>query len=143
MSGGEMTTLGRQHSDRLGGLVYLDALGDLEDDSPADPEWVALQQKVPPGLLPQPTCDPVDRSTWTAYRRTWACSMGFAFPESELLNVFEAVDGGVGPPKSPGWVSRAIGQDQVFRRDYSNTRVPVLALMNGALTTEAVLAASG
>jgi len=42
-----MTTLGRQHSDRLGGLVYLDALGDLEDDSPADPEWVALQQKVP------------------------------------------------------------------------------------------------
>ncbi len=97
MAGGEMTTLGRQHSDRLGGLVYLDALGDLEDDPPADPEWVALQQQVPPGLLPHPTCDPVDRSTWAAYRRTSACSMGFAFPESELRNVFEAVDGGVGP----------------------------------------------
>src|SRR5580765_6299898 len=39
MSGGEMTTLGRQHSDRIAGLVYLDALGDLEDEPPADPEW--------------------------------------------------------------------------------------------------------
>jgi non-heme chloroperoxidase len=143
MSGGEMTTLGRQHSDRLGGLIYLDALGDLEDDPPADKEWMALQQKLPPGLFPQPKCVPIDKSTFTAYRRTSACSMGFTFPESELRNIFDSVDGRVGEPKSPDWVSRAIGQGQVFRRDYSNIRVPVLALMNGAMTTEEVLSASG
>jgi non-heme chloroperoxidase len=100
MSGGEMTTVGRQHSDRLGGLVYLDALGDLEDDPPADKDWVALQQKVPPGLQPTPSCEPIDRSTFAAYRRTLACTMGFTFPESELRNVFETADGGVGRPKS-------------------------------------------
>jgi pimeloyl-ACP methyl ester carboxylesterase len=143
MSGGEMTTLGRQHSNRLGGLVYLDALCDLEDDPPADKEWAAAQQKLPPGLFPQPKCEPIDRSTFSAYRRTLACTMGFAFPESELRNGFESVDGRVGPFKTPDWVSRAIGQAQVFRRDYSNIRVPVLALMNGALTTEEVLSASG
>jgi non-heme chloroperoxidase len=65
-SGGEMTTLGRQHSDRLGGLVYMDALGDLEDDPPGDAEWLAMQQKLPPGLNPPPTCNPLDRSTFPA-----------------------------------------------------------------------------
>lgn len=143
MSGGEMTTLGRQHSDRLGGLVYLDALCDLEDDPPADKEWSAAQLKLPPGLFAQPMCEPIDRSSFSAYRRTLACTMGFAFPESELRNGFESVDGSVGSFKSPEWVSRAVGQGQVFRRDYSNIRVPVLALMNGARTTEEALSASG
>ena len=35
---------------------YLDALGDLEDEPPADPEWAALAQKVPPVLQPVPVC---------------------------------------------------------------------------------------
>lgn len=143
MSGGEMTTIGRQHSDRIGGLVYLDALGDLEDDPPADKEWSELQQKLPPGLQPARTCPPADRSTFAAYRQSLACEMGFTFPESELRQTFEAVDGRVGQPKAPGWVSREIGQAQVFRRDYSNIRVPVLALMNGAMTTEEMLKATG
>ena len=46
-AGAEMTTVGRQHSGRISGLVYLDALGDLEDEPPADPEWAALAKKVP------------------------------------------------------------------------------------------------
>jgi pimeloyl-ACP methyl ester carboxylesterase len=102
MSGGEMTTVGRQHSDRLGGLVYLDALGDLEDDPPADKEWAALQQKLPPGLQPAPSCEPIDRSTFAAYRRTLACTMRFTFPESELRNVFETADDRVGPRHPTG-----------------------------------------
>lgn len=143
MAGGEMTTLGRQHSDRLAGLVYLDALGDLEDDPPADKEWLALQQQLPAGLLPTPKCGPVDRSSFAAYRRTFGCQQGFLFPESELRQGFEEVNGTVGPFKTPEWVRRAIGQGQVFRRDYSNIRVPVLALMNNAETTGEVLAAGG
>lgn len=143
MAGGEMTTVGRQHSDRLSGIVYLDALGDLEDDPPADAEWSALQQKLPPGLQPQPACGPVDRSNFAAFRRTATCTMGFVLPESELRNQFEDVNGRVGAPTAPDWVSRAIGQAQVYRRDYSNIRVPVLALLNVAETSEEVLARTG
>jgi pimeloyl-ACP methyl ester carboxylesterase len=142
-AGGEMTTLGRQHSDRLSGLVYMDALGDLEDDPPADAEWRDLQQKLPPSINPPPMCDAPDRSTFVAYRLSLACRLGFAFPISELHNMFEEeVNGRVGAAMMPDWVSRAMGQGQVFRHDYSNIRVPVLALMNFAPTTEALLTAA-
>ena len=133
MSGGEMTAVGHEHSDRLGGIVYLDALGDLEDDPPADKEWAEAMAKLPPGLLPPPpTCAPDDRSSFAAYRRSFGCHLSFMFPESELRQMFhEEADGSVGPPTSPGWVKEAIGKGQIFRRDYSNIRVPVLALNRG------------
>jgi non-heme chloroperoxidase len=129
MAGGEMTTLARNHSDRVSGLVYMDALGDLEDDPSADPEWLALSKKVPTDLRPQPQCDPVDTSTFAAYQRSRACRLGFVIPESELRNQAEDINGSVGPAKTPDWVSRAIGQQQVYRRDYSNIKVPVLAFL--------------
>ena len=129
MSGGEMTTVGRQHSDRISGLVYLDAIADLEDDPPADKEWAALQQKMPAGLRPQPACDPADRSSFDTFRTTLACAFGFAFPVSELHQQFEDINGRVGPVTAPDWVMRDIGQQQVFRKDYSNIRVPLLVMM--------------
>lgn len=142
-SGGEMTTLARQHPDRISGLVYMDALGDLEDDPPSDKEWLALQQKLPPGLNPSRSCGPADRSTFDAYRLSLACQMGFALPVSELRGIFQDVNGSVGPARSDGSISRAMGQGQVFRRDYSNIRGPVLALVNFAPSTEALLASTG
>lgn len=142
MAGGEMTTLARQHSDRLSGLVYLDALGDLEDDPMADSQWVTLQRQLPPALLPQPSCEPIDRSSFAAYRKTAACARGFAFPESELRQMFDDVRGAVGPARLPAWVRQAIGDGQVARRDYAGIRVPVLAIANGARTTEDLLAAT-
>ena len=142
-AGGEMTTIGRQHSDRLSGLVYMDALGDLEDDPPADAEWLASQQKLPPGLDPPPVCDPIDRSTFEAFRLSLACRYGFALPVSELRNMFADDNGRVGAAKAPEWVGQSMGKGQVFRRDYSNVRVPVLALMNFAPTTETLLADTG
>jgi len=129
MAGGEMTTLARNHSDRVSALVYMDALGDLEDDPSADPEWLALQKKVPTDLRPPPDCDPVDTSTFAAYQKSRACRLGFVIPESELRNQLEDINGSVGPAKAPDWVSRAIGQQQVYRRDYSNIKVPVLAFL--------------
>jgi pimeloyl-ACP methyl ester carboxylesterase len=130
MAGGEMTTLARNHSDRVSALVYMDAVGDLEDDPAADPEWLALQKKVPTELRPQPKCDPVDTSTFAAFQTSRACRLGFVIPESELRNQFEDINGSVGPAKTPDWVSRAIGQQQVYRRDYSNIKVPVLAFLD-------------
>jgi hypothetical protein len=55
--------------------------------------------------------------------------MGITIPESELRQQFEDVNGSVGPVTAPDWVMRAIGQQQAFRKDYSNIRVPVLVLM--------------
>jgi pimeloyl-ACP methyl ester carboxylesterase len=129
MAGGEMTTLARGHSDRVSALVYMDALGDLEDDPAADAEWSALVKNVPPDLRPPPVCDPVDRSTFAAYQKSMACRLGFVIPESELHNQFEDRNGSVGPPTASDSVSRAIGQQQVFRRDYSHITVPVLAFL--------------
>jgi pimeloyl-ACP methyl ester carboxylesterase len=128
-----MTPVGHEHSDRLSGIVYLDALGDKEDDPPADKEWAEAQAKLPPGLLPPPpVCAPEDRSSFAAYRPSWGCRLGFMFPESELRQMFsEEADGSVGPPMSPGWVSQAIDKGTIFRRDYSDIRVPVLALNRG------------
>jgi hypothetical protein len=113
----------------VAGLVYLDAIGDLEDDPPADKEWAALQQQMPPGLRPQPKCDPVDASSFAAFRRTRTCPMGFILPESEFRQQFHEVDGAVGDVTAPHWVMRAIGKQQVFRKDYSNIRVPVLVML--------------
>jgi pimeloyl-ACP methyl ester carboxylesterase len=129
MAGGEMTTLARNHSDRVSALVYLDALGDLEDDPSTDADQMALLQKAPRDLRPQPVCDPVDTSTFAAFQKSRACRLGFTIPESELRNQFEDLNGAVGPAKSPDWVSRAIGTQQVYRRDYSNIKVPVLAFL--------------
>jgi non-heme chloroperoxidase len=129
MAGGEITTLGRQHSDRVAGLVYLDAIADLEDDPPADKEWADLQAKMPAELTPPPACDPVDTSSFAAFRRTRTCPMGFVLPESEFHQQFEDINGTVGRPTAPDWVMRSIGQQQVFRKDYSNISVPVLVLL--------------
>jgi non-heme chloroperoxidase len=142
-AGVEITALARQHSARLAGLVYLDALGDLEDDPPADKEWLALQQQLPPGLSPAPVCDPMDRSTFEAYQASLACRYQFTLPLSEVHSMFEDVGGRPGAGRFPDWASRAMGQGQPVRRDYSNIRVPVLALMNFAPETERLLADSG
>ena len=142
-AGGEMTTLTRQHQDLPAGLVYMDAIGDLEDDPPADAEWLALQQKLPPGVNPSPSCDPLDRSSFEAFRTTWGCRIGFTVPLAELHNIFDDTDGRVGAARMSDSAFRAMGQGQAFRKDYSNIRVPVLALLQYASTAEEYLAATG
>jgi pimeloyl-ACP methyl ester carboxylesterase len=126
MAGAELTGVGMLHSDRLGGLVYMDALGDSTDDPPDDPAWKAAQAKLPPTGPPK-AC-PSDRSSFPAFRAYLNCQHGIALPESELRAGFEtAADGSVGSARSPGWVSRAIGTGRP-PRDYSKITVPVLAL---------------
>jgi len=126
MAGAELTGVGMLHSDRLGGLVYLDAIGDSTDDPPDDPTWKALQAKLPPSG-PAPVCTE-DRSTFAAFRASLKCRHGIAIPEGDLRQGFEtAADGSVGAGRSPGWVSRAIGTGRPAR-DYSKIKVPVLAI---------------
>jgi pimeloyl-ACP methyl ester carboxylesterase len=128
MAGGEMTTLGSRHSDRLAGLVYVEALDDPRDSMSADPEWMRLSQKLPPGLQGPPPLPP-DYSSFAAYR-AWQTKTGQgAFPESQLRQLFDAnPDGSIGRFKdATGAAANAIGVGQKAR-DYSDIRVPVLAI---------------
>jgi non-heme chloroperoxidase len=129
MGGGELTTLGNQHSDRLGGLVYLDALADPRD--PPGAEFRALQQKLPAEMhaTAPPTPTPDDTKTFAAYRAWQQRTMGFAFPEGDLRSIFTTnPDGTMGRHTSPSRIFTAIGQGQK-KRDYSRFRVPVLAFV--------------
>src|SRR5262249_39881424 len=93
MGGGEMTTLANQHSDRLSGLVYLDAIAD-PGDSTRDRAFVELLNKLPSGIREPPR---MDASSFAAYRASQARAGVGAFPESELRQLFEATaDGHVG-----------------------------------------------
>jgi len=128
MAGQEMTTLGRQHSNRLSGLVYLDAHGDPGDDPSADPAWLELQRKLPEGFR-NPPRQPFtgDTRTFAGYRAAMLQNQGFTFPESEFRNTYEInSDGTRGRYKSPDIPPR-IGQRQI-PKDFTNIRVPVLAL---------------
>ena len=104
-----MTTLARNQSDRVSGLVYLDALGDLEDDPSADPEWLALLKKVPTELRPQPVCDPWTRARSLRIRGPWLAASGSSFRNpSSATRLKTLLDRSVS--RSPRRVSRAIGQ---------------------------------
>ncbi len=89
MAGGELTTLGAQHSRRLAGLVYLDALGDPRDWSGRDPAYMELYGKLPAAIraaLPQ---SDEESKSFTAYRDWQKRNGQFTFPESELRNIYE------------------------------------------------------
>ena len=128
MAGGELTTLGNQHSARLAGLVYLDALGDPRDWPGSDPAYMALFNKLPaPMRTPSTPPSEQESRSFVAYRGWQMRSQGFAFPESELRNVYATnPDGTMGRFKTPQSIHDAIGAGQK-KRDYSNIRVPVLA----------------
>lgn len=125
MAGSEMTTVGVQHSDRLSGLVYLDAGDDPGNFSGNNPEYQALFKKLP-GMTPPPA-SVTDKKSFAAFRERQMRIVGFAFPESEWRNTLSAnADGSVGPTTTPTAVRRAINEGSK-KRDYSGIKVPVLA----------------
>jgi non-heme chloroperoxidase len=124
MAGGELTTIGNQHSDRLAGLVYLDALGDPRDWPASDPAYRALTEKLPAAMQQGPT---LDYSSFAAYRSSQMRAEKFAFPESELRQTYTTnADGSLGRYKTPATIHNAIGEG-AKKRDYSSIKVPVLA----------------
>jgi len=126
MAGGELTTLGNQHSNRLGGLVYLHALGDPSDWPASDPAYLAFVRKLPDPPQKSPPCTQ-ESGSFSAYRAWQMCTQKFAFPESELRSTLATnPDGTRGRHKTPRSIHDAIGAG-AKKRDYSNVRVPVLA----------------
>jgi len=125
MGGGELTTIGRQHSEQIAGLVYLDATADpVGDPSRSDPEFVAAEKNLPDALRRPPA---LDLSSIGALQARQRRAHAGVLPESEVRQEFALQpDGRLGPYKaSTGDINAAIGRGQITR-DYSNIRVPVL-----------------
>ena len=97
--GAILHTLGAQHPDRVGGLVYLDAA--------EDPTLTLSDYGVPP----------VDGAHLPAFAGT---PPQVAFPEAEMRWLAER-------PTDPA-IRKAIVEDNNVRPDYSKIRVPVLAI---------------
>jgi pimeloyl-ACP methyl ester carboxylesterase len=129
MAGSELTTLGAQHSHRLSGLVYLDALADPADFPWSDPEYRAVVQSLEPKTPPPPSQLQANRKkSYAAYRAWQMEAAGFAFCEAEVRNMYEFnPDGSVGAYRTPERIRGTIDAGSK-KRDYSNIRVPVLAI---------------
>lgn len=126
VAGHELSQLGIHYYERIGGLVYLDALNDGTDDYT---DYDALCTKLPEAMQNGPAPSPADLKSFPAYRDWRLQTQGIAIPESELRNDFvENPDGSVGDGKSPEYVSKAITAGD-FKHDYSQIRSPVLAFV--------------
>jgi pimeloyl-ACP methyl ester carboxylesterase len=132
IAGDELSQLGIRHYDRIGGLVYLDALNDVSDDYT---EYIAFGNGLPKSMRDAPSPSASDLKSFRAYS-DWRALHGVAFPESELRTEFaKNPDGSVGEYTTPDDVPEAMiaGRE---KHDYSQIRVPVLALVGFPKTPE-------
>ena len=127
LAGSEMTTLGSQHSDRLAGLVYLDAGDDPGDYSGKNPAYNALFKNLGPLMRAAPPSD-ADKKSFRAMREWHLRTMRFTFPEADWRNQYDTnPDGSVGRNRTPYAIRKAIDEG-TRKRDYSNITVPILYL---------------
>jgi len=127
MSGEELTRLGDEHSDRLAGLIYLDAASDPKDWPGDSPAYMELFHKLPAPMQTRPEPSDADMKSFHAYYEWQLHNRETPFPESELRNQYEVnPDGSVGEFKTSDQIHRAIGKG-AQKRDYSKIRVPILA----------------
>ena len=131
MSGEELTTLGDEHSDRLAGLVYLDAADDPTDFPGSSPAYMALFNKLPAAMRVNGSePDASDLRSFRAFHDFKVRQNGFEYPEAQLRASFDRnPDGSVGSYNTSEKVHNAIGKG-ALPRDYSLIRVPILALFS-------------
>lgn len=131
MAGGELTTVASRFPDLPSALVYLDAGADPSDLPILDPAMRVLYDRLPPSIKDgqQPSVE--ELRTFQGYRDFQTRVLGFAFPESELRNIFDTnADGTRGRYRTAGTVSTQIGEGQQ-KRDYTGIRAPILAFFAG------------
>jgi pimeloyl-ACP methyl ester carboxylesterase len=127
MSGEELTRLGDEHSDRLAGLIYLDAASDPTDWPGNSAAYMALFHKLPEPMQTHPEPAAADMKSFHEYYEWQLRNRDTPFPESELRNQFEMnPDGSVGEFGTSDKIHRAIGKG-ALKRDYSKIHVPILA----------------
>lgn len=131
IGGDELTAIGAQRSNRIAGLVYLDATADPRDDYT---EFNSRIQQLPAAIRSLPEWSGglragsvAGRSSFAAYRRWLRERNGVEWPEAELRNLYEAnEDGSVGRYKTSKSTADAILAGGRIR-DYSHIHVPILA----------------
>jgi non-heme chloroperoxidase len=137
MAGEEMTRLGDEHSDRLGGLVYLDAAADPTDFPASSPAYMELFHHLPEPMRNRPSPSASDLKSFQAYHDWWVRTGDPTFPESEFRNMFEInPDASVGAFRSTRRIHEAIGAG-AQKRDYARIRIPVLAFFPSACSQQA------
>lgn len=127
-----LNPLASQRPDLVGGLVYLNGAEDptltTVDYDPPLPDFT----KLPPSIKPAPA---PDYRSFEAYRSAQRRDHGVAFPESELRQLFVAnPDGSMGRSLLSPVVRKAITEDARVKPDYSQIRVPVLAIFSAPRT---------
>lgn len=123
IAGEELTSLGSRHSDRLGGLVYLDAAGD-RTKATTDSRIQEIRRVLPPPPAP----GDADRRNFSALVKFHHRIRGYSPPEGELRETHRvSPDGSVGEYDAPDDVWHAI-IGGVQKPDYHSIRVPALAI---------------
>src|SRR5258708_6291200 len=127
-----LNPLASQYPDLVGGLVYLNGAEDPTltsvDYDPPLPEFT----KLPPSIKPAPA---PDYRSFEGYRIAQRRDHGVAFPESELRHLFVAnPDGSMGRSLLSPVIRKAITEDARVKPDYSQIRVPVLAIFSAPRT---------
>lgn len=127
MAGEELNELGAKHSDRIAGLVYLDAAFDrtkLGRRTALGAELDALQRTLPEGPPPEPQ----ELASYPALVGYMKRMGGVGLPEGEVLATVELTPAGsVGGRSFDGRILDAI-EDGVLKPDYRAFRVPALAI---------------
>ena len=120
MAGAELTTIGREHSDRLSGLIYLDAGADPAFFPWSDPEYRAVVQKLEtqrPAVVERLQAD--RKKSYEAYRAWQMGTEQFSFCEAEVRNMYDMnPDGSIGDYRTPDRFRKAIDEG-AKKRDYS------------------------
>ena len=120
--GKEMTVLGKL-SDRIAGLVYLDALSDPTYDFT---EHDAIRARRPPERYPTPP-PPRGQRSFEDYMKWQAFGRKAPFPEGEIHAMTETTpDGWMGERRIAPKIGEAIGAG-MGKPDYAAIRVPALA----------------
>jgi pimeloyl-ACP methyl ester carboxylesterase len=104
MAGGELTTLGNQHSARLSGLVYLDALGDPRDFPSGDPAYMALFHRLPaPMRGPSSPPSEEESRSFSAYRGAGQMRRDYSNIRVPVLAFFEFPRSAGDAPQTGGY----------------------------------------
>ena len=126
IAGNELSQLRLHYYDRIGGLIFLDALNDGSDDYT---DYDVVTAKLPDAMKKLPSPSPSDLKSFPAYQEWRERTDGVAYPEAELRAEFaENPDESIGGRITPSYVPAAIMEGN-HKHDYSQIRVPVLAFI--------------
>jgi non-heme chloroperoxidase len=127
IAGAELSAVASTHSDRVGGLIYLDAGYPYSFDNGKGPKMKEFQTAGP--RLPNPSAS--DLASFSSLQKWDAEVFGFPRPEAELRQTWDADSSG--RPRKPRDSPGAPAFEAIMTSDRAYSRIPVPALVIFAL----------